>query len=83
MRKVILTTAFAIGMLGLAACSEKTEDKSQDAMASAASDANANANAAADATANAADTGVAAATDAKNAAEADVQGESVEKAAKD
>jgi hypothetical protein len=101
MRKIILAAAFTAGALSLTACSEKTEQKTGEAMDSAAADAQVNAdaagenvdhaadaagaavNTAADNTAAAASTAGKAAVDAKNAAEADVQGESKAKAAAD
>ncbi|MEO6153572.1 MAG: hypothetical protein ABIT09_13365 [Croceibacterium sp.] len=90
MRKIIIAAAFAAGALSLAACSQKTENKTGEAMDSAAADASANADAvgenvdnAATAAGDAVNTAAVAATDAKNAAEADLQGESKAKAAAD
>ncbi|MEO6040364.1 MAG: hypothetical protein ABIP41_00505 [Croceibacterium sp.] len=94
MRKIIFAAAVATGALSLAACSQQTEKKTGEAMDSAAADAQANADsagetvdsaatAAGDAVKGVADTAAKAATDAKNAAEADIQGESTTKAAAD
>jgi protein involved in sex pheromone biosynthesis len=71
MRKLMLIATLA-GAITVAGCSKKTEQNADEATQSAAADAEANA-----------DTAAAAATDAKNSAEANLQGESKEKAAKD
>jgi hypothetical protein len=94
MRKITLAAALAAGALSLAACSQETKDKAGEAMDSAAADAQANASTAGESIDSAAQAAGAAidtaadrvgkaATDAKNAAEADLQGESKEEAAKD
>ena len=94
MRKITLAAAIAVGSLSLAACSQETKDKASEAADAAAADVQANADSAgetidqaAQAAGSAIDTAAdkvgRAATDAKNAAEADLQDESKEEAAKD
>jgi hypothetical protein len=70
MRKIVLAAAIAGAALSLAACSNKTEDATGEAMDSAMADASANADAAGDAVSTAAADATAAASEAVDTAAA-------------
>ncbi|MBB3034620.1 outer membrane murein-binding lipoprotein Lpp [Erythrobacter lutimaris] len=90
MRKIILASAIAVSALGLAACSETTEENAEDTVEGAAADTEANLDAMGDEMEEAAADTEAAAEDATaeaeeeaTEAEADIEGETEAEAAAD
>ncbi len=83
MRKIVLASAIAVSALGLAACSETTEENAENTVEGAAADTETNLDAIGDEVEEAGAETEAAVEDATTEAEADMQDESEAEAAAD